>query len=94
MKKKKKKETIIKLSTVQDHLKRKLKNPVFKKAYEQEMKKMKIVTKGLKKSHYTIDKVDMDYVSMCCGAYVYAEGKTTKYYACTDCQKPCKIMQI
>jgi len=29
--------------------------------------------------------------SRCCDAYVKLEGRTTKWYVCVACQKPCDI---
>ena len=36
----------------------------------------------------------MSYVSKCCTATVKVVGDVTKYYLCSNCDKPCDIKEV
>jgi len=36
-------------------------------------------------------KTSKEFISLCCKADVFVEGRTTKYFVCTECGRPCDI---
>jgi len=90
--KKKRKKPVIKIASIDDHIKRLCKNPKFKKEYLKEMKRLKIATKFFRKYPELLANL-IDDVSNCCKAYIVVIGKCTHYYVCTKCGNGCSAIK-